>query len=97
MIIRIGGVPHRVERVPAININGAMGQYNSRTCTISIADDLTPESGGSTLLHEVIEAINYQMDIGLKHRQIMALEHGLWQALQDHPDLFQPQVEHAHP
>ena len=37
----------------------------------------------STLLHEIIEAINWAGEIGMEHRQISALEEGLYQVLKD--------------
>lgn len=35
----------------------------------------------STLLHEIIEAINFMCELGLRHNQIMTLETGLYQVL----------------
>lgn len=37
----------------------------------------------STVLHEVIEAINYHLKLGLTEQQIMSLETGLYQTLTD--------------
>ena len=37
----------------------------------------------STLIHEILEALNYHLELGLKHRQITALEAGLYQVLKE--------------
>lgn len=50
---------------------------------ITIANDVDHDIIASTLLHEIVEIINYHLELGLEHRQIMGLEVGLHQALVD--------------
>jgi len=40
-----------------------------------------PEQKEMTLLHEVIEALNYQLELELPHKTICALETGLYHVL----------------
>jgi hypothetical protein len=37
----------------------------------------------STLLHEILEALNYHLALKLEHQSIMSLEAGLYQVLND--------------
>lgn len=48
---------------------------------IYVAEGLNKRLASSTLLHEVLEALNYHLELGLKHSQISALEAGLYQVL----------------
>jgi hypothetical protein len=50
---------------------------------IEISTKYPIECQQSTLLHEIIEVINDLNELGLKHRQISALETGLWQVLKE--------------
>ncbi len=56
--------------------------YFDRQC-IEVAENLPEELKSSTLLHEIIEAINYHLSIGLKEEDVMRLEAGLYQTLKD--------------
>jgi len=63
---------------------GAFGRNHPRTLTIQIAKGLTPQQRESTVLHEIIEALNYALGLKLEHQAIMSLEAGLYQVLIDH-------------
>lgn len=65
------------------SIGGAFGQFHARTQTIQLANDADLQQVQSTLLHEIIEAINYHLQLKLEHPQIMGLEAGLYQVLVD--------------
>ena len=61
---------------------------NVGTCNLdkkifTLANDVDKDAMVSTLLHEIIEAVNYHLELGLEHRQIMGLEVGLNQAISD--------------
>jgi hypothetical protein len=59
------------------------GLINFDDMKINIASDLNPNVKASVLIHEVIEAINYHLELDLKHPQIMALEVGFHQVLSE--------------
>jgi hypothetical protein len=59
------------------------GQLFHTTQTIVVANDLTKQHTESAILHEIIEALNYHLELGLEHRTIMSLESGLYQVLTD--------------
>lgn len=48
---------------------------------IQIASDPGRGQALSTMLHEIIEAINYHFQLGLPHSKIMILEAGLYDTL----------------
>ena len=50
---------------------------------IGIDQDLSPDMKNSTLLHEIIEALNFHLELKLEHSAITALEGGLYQVLKD--------------
>ena len=61
----------------------AMGRFQSRRQRLQIADDLAGDEQLSTILHEIIEALNYHLALDLPHNAIMGLEAGLYQVLVD--------------
>lgn len=50
---------------------------------IEINPGYTEGTQASTFLHEIIEAINWMLELHLEHSQISALEEGLYQVLKD--------------
>ena len=60
-------------------MRGNVGVCDLDYLTIKIANDAPQDVKESTLLHELIEAINYHLELKLKHKQIMGLEVGLYQ------------------
>jgi hypothetical protein len=82
--LRILGCDFEIGR----NINPLIA---SGTCTvgpqrIEIAPGARPQQERSTLLHEVLEAVNRMLEIGLEHPQIVALEASLNAVLADNPE-----------
>jgi hypothetical protein len=62
---------------------GIIGQSRPDNLEILYAMGLTRQMQESTVLHEVIEAINYHLKLGLTEKQVMGLETGLYQTLTD--------------
>jgi len=56
---------------------------NSKAQTIWIDTDQHRESQESSLIHEVLEALDYHYELGLSHQTIATLETGLYQVLRD--------------
>lgn len=61
-------------------VNGSGYQYTP-TQKIRVSNRDCQEQRESTLLHEIIEAINCHLELKLEHPQIMGLEVGLYGAL----------------
>lgn len=68
----------------------AFGRCQYARQRIMIASDLQPDNRESTLLHEIIEALNYHLELRLEHHVIMGLEVGLYQALVDNGVSLEP-------
>lgn len=81
--LKILGYTYRVECESNQAALGAAGRVLITTQLIQIANDLAPQIAQSTLLHEIIEAIDYHLALELPHHQIMILETALYQVLVD--------------
>lgn len=79
--IRIGGITIPIHRDDTMDVMGedvmTFGYYDVVGGDITIDDQLSDEIAYSIYIHEVIEAINDLYSIGLKHKQIEALERAL--------------------
>lgn len=60
---------------------GSMGRMHGQSLVIQIANDLVIQQQQSTLIHEIIEVINFHLQLRLRHDVISALETGLYQTL----------------
>lgn len=80
--IKILGHDYTVKLVD-LNETDTFGTMNSNTSTIRINQNKVQSQIESTLLHEIIEALNMDLELNLEHRQITGLEAGLYQVLKD--------------
>ena len=60
---------------------GKYGSANMNTGVISIASDLCLQQKHSTLLHEILEIIDMQLQLGLSESAIIGFETGLYGTL----------------
>ena len=63
------------------DLSGAMGTCDSNNLIIRVANNIPEQQKQSTVLHEIIEAIDYSLELGLEHRSINSLEAALYQVL----------------
>lgn len=88
-MITVLGKPYRVE-VRDINTpsgEGPLGTvYNSKQL-IYLHDGQGKETMADTLLHELLHALDFNMAIKLKERQVHALAAGLLALFRDNPEL----------
>jgi len=68
--------------------SGDYGSLNPNTNTIRLNKNKTQSQIESTLLHEIIEALNINLELRLEHPQISALEAGLYQVIKDNQITF---------
>lgn len=90
--IKIIGKTYRVEPVPEMDDDcGAC--YDAKQL-IKISEDIPHELSQDTLLHEVMHAVDYQMHLNMKERQISAMAAGLTAVFKENPEfvkyLFTP-------
>jgi hypothetical protein len=89
MKLKIAGYPYNVEyQEGLIEKEEACGMSSGDKLEIVIDPRLSPEMKMSTLIHEVIESLNYHYELGLKHNVIATLEAGLFQVVNDNPEVF---------
>jgi hypothetical protein len=62
-------------------LGGNLGFCNFDKKLLQVARDADKEVQHSTLIHEILEAINFHLEIGLEEPQIKQLEVGLHQTL----------------
>lgn len=79
--MNILGYTYAVKRGATVDEVGAMGKMIPSSLTILVASDLTQQQIESTLIHEIIEAVNHALDLGLAHNQVCAVEVALYGAL----------------
>jgi len=82
--LKIGGLLFRV--IYTDHNDGPLDGYGAcdiGNVTIYISEALPPKQQMSTLIHEILEAINGMYELQLNHTQICVLESGLYQVLTD--------------
>ena len=81
--MKILGYTYKVIQEGDDDMIGSFGRHHPKGQVIQIAEGLSPDQTISTVLHEIIEALNYCMELGLEHSAKMSLESGLYQVLTD--------------
>lgn len=79
-LIRILGKNYRVIGTDDATIHGETTFMDS---TIAINNSLQLDSKQETLLHEIIEVINFNTELKLKHNQIQAISSCIYSVLKD--------------
>lgn len=70
-----------------VESGGNTGQCNNYLQVITIANELPLSGQHEVLIHEVIEALNYRLELGLEHHKIAVLGEALHQVIWDN-DIF---------
>jgi len=83
-LLKILGYIYTLDASKSIDdMGGNVGFCDLDKKLMRVANDVDKDVRNSTLLHEIIEAINYHLELNLEHHKIMALEVGLHQTLTD--------------
>lgn len=82
--IKIIGKVYTVEPVP--ELDEECGLCYDVKQLIKISEELPQELSQDTLLHEVMHAVDYQMHINMKERQISAMASGLIAVFKENPE-----------
>ena len=86
--IRILGLTYAIDVVDtAKSGDDTLGTMVPGRARITLCSTNSPEMLASVLVHEIVEALNWRLELKLKHRQISALDAGLTQVLRDNPGL----------
>lgn len=92
--MKILGYSYTITEDGDSNTIGALGRFHEKSQEIQIASDLCDEQKLSTIIHEVLEAINYHLGLELSHRAIIGLETALYQFLTDNGIDLSPLLEY---
>lgn len=87
-IIRIGAQDYSVSVSDVPGSHGNFGECNHSKLTIEIDSSSPLPRQQQTLIHEIVEAMDFELNIGLKHHQVELLESGLYGLIRDNPGLF---------
>jgi len=79
--INILGYNYIIVEDGSVDETAGFGRHHPKLQKIQIASDLHPQAKQTTVLHEIIEAIDCHLQLKLEHNKIMALEVGIFQAL----------------
>ncbi len=85
--IKVGGIHYKI--IPCDSkVTDSSGKIIFGSAVIHLDETLCPDMALATLLHEVIEAINEENELKMKHRVIQTLATQLFQVLKDNPEVF---------
>ncbi len=79
--INILGYIHTIEYPGDSRTMGAAGRFQGDDLNIQIATGELPQHEDSIILHEIIEAIDWHLELKFEHPTITRLETGLYQTL----------------
>lgn len=84
--IKIGGKDFKIDYDTALvsdEGHACRGRCRAAMQSITLNPNYPQQTIDCTLLHEILEAMNTNNEIGLEHRQISQLEEYLYQVLKD--------------
>lgn len=84
--IRVVGKTYTIEYVERVDDKDSSGESARDTQSIKVKKDQHQESARETLLHEVIHAVEGQLGLDLKEKQVHGLGVGLFQVLCENPE-----------
>ncbi len=81
--MKIYGYDYELVEDGDVDMIGALGRHHVRRQVLQIAEGMAQQQRESTVLHEILETLNYHNDLSLTNKVIMPLEAGLYQVLTD--------------
>lgn len=85
--IKIIGKNYRIRHVKKVDKAHSFGEHDVAWQVIKVRRNQCFEALRDTTMHEVTHAIEEQMDLGMKERQVHGLAAGLLQVLRENPAL----------
>ena len=81
--MKILGHDYKLKYSTLAEMDPFVGQCHFDRKDITVARDVPYKTIQATLVHEIIEAINYHLELEMNHKQITGMEVGMFQALVD--------------
>ena len=79
--LSILGYSYKLVETTIMDLGGNYGTIDTDTFIIRIATDVEDQVFESTIIHEILEAINKHLELELEHKVISQLEAGIYGAL----------------
>lgn len=88
--IKIGGINYKLKQMDNYARDfGMMGSHCGNSSEIIIDKGLAECRKYKTIIHEILEAINFEYELDLDHNKITTLETSLYAVIKDNKDLIQ--------
>lgn len=84
-ILRIIGKQYKTELVDKVDEHDSDGESDPISQRIILAKSQTYEPARETALHELVHAIDHQMGLGLKEKQVEGLGVGIFALMRENP------------
>lgn len=85
--IKVGGIRYRVRLLAETLRSDNLGEQRPMVCEILLEAGAPEQRRRWTLIHEIVEAIDFELELELRHPQISALAAAFDQVLLDNPAL----------
>lgn len=85
--VRIIGKNYKIRHVKKVDKAHSFGEHDVAWQLIKVRRNQCFEALRDTTMHEVTHAVEEQLDLGMKERQVHALAAGLLQVLRENPSL----------
>ena len=87
--IKIAGLKYEINLIENLTRDHAtLGSCCGNNLTINIDNGLKEDVKRKTLLHEIIEALNFEYDLEFQHNKICVLETALFALIRDNTELI---------
>lgn len=87
--LRILGKTYKVKFVDKVDEEDSLGLCKAAEQEILLRIDQPQDCLRDTLLHEIVHALDYQLHLGLKERQVHCIAMGIVAVLLDNPEFAQ--------
>jgi hypothetical protein len=81
--LKILGYKYVIDYSNSVNDINTFGLFSSLDQKISIGNNLLEDQRASTVLHEVMEALNFHLNLDMEHHALTSLEAGLYTVLKE--------------
>ncbi len=83
-VVKIMGHEYAISMTPRLFASDATsGVCDTARHTITLDENFAESHVAETFLHEILEGLNYHLELELKHAKLNALSEGLFQVLRD--------------
>lgn len=83
--VKILGKAYSIEWVHPRDIGDDYGECRSHECLIKVSTEQHEEQQRDALLHEIVHAVDFEMDTKLSERAVRLIATGLLNMLRDNP------------